>query len=100
MLRSRVNVALALANVIGAFVYVKEASQAWVNPEQGGSDNLAAEPIVWAVRAVPVFFAFNLINVIWGIAMLARVQGRSGQLYATVWLVWIIAIAVDFAHHG
>jgi hypothetical protein len=47
-----------------------------------------------------VFFAFLLINVIWGIAMLARVQGRSGRLYVTVWLVWIIAIAVDFAHHG
>jgi len=100
MLRNPVNTALLAANVIGAFVYLKEASQAWLPPDLRGMDAIAGEPVVWATRAVPVFFLFLLIDVIWGVSMLVRPQWQSGRLYATVWLVWIIAIAVDFWHHS
>ena len=96
MLRTRVNTALLAANVIGAFVYLKEASQGWGPPELRGMD--AGEFVAWAFRALPVFLLFLLINVIWGVSKLVRPQWRSGRLYATVWLVWIIAFAVERWH--
>jgi hypothetical protein len=99
MRRNSINIALAVVNLIAAVIYVARASEAWVNPAEGGRNAIAGEPCVWAVRAVPVVLVFLIINVVWGITMLVSVRWRSSRLYASVWLLWIIAIVIDFAHH-
>lgn len=96
---NQANITLAVANLFGAIFYLRQASEAWLEPGLGPED-IAGEPIVWAVRAVPVFLLFLIANTAWGVLMLARPQWRSERFYSLAWLIWIIAIGIDFSHHG
>lgn len=100
MLRDSVSAALLGANAMGALVYLGVAPQAWVDPKLRGMNGVSGDFALWATRAVPVFFLLFLIDVFWGVSMLVRPQWRSGRRYATVWLVWLLALAVDFWHHS
>jgi hypothetical protein len=98
MRRNRLNIAVASANLIGVIAYVALASLSWVNQAEC-SLGLLGEPYVWAFGAARVLTFFVLLNLVWGVGMLARAQWRNAPLYACAWLVWIIAITIDFAHH-
>jgi hypothetical protein len=86
-------------NVVGAIVYVCLASRSWVIPQERGLHSETGEPFVWALFVMPIFAVFLLANVIWGVFILVRRQWRSGYLWLLTALMWLVAAAIDFAHH-
>ena len=98
-LTRRVNIVLLVLNVIGASLYVARASLSWAIPQERGEVPVSGEPFVWAAAVLPVVAIFLLLNVTWGALILARRQWRSGRLWLLTLLIWLTAIAIDFAHH-
>jgi hypothetical protein len=97
----RVSVTLLVLNIISAMVYVYAAMPSWVIPEERaqGLYTVTGEPVVWAVRALPILAGFVLINIIWGAYICAKRKWRSSFLWLSAVLVWLVAIWVDFSHH-
>jgi hypothetical protein len=67
-----------------------------------GIHSVTGEPFIWAAAILPVVAVFVPMNLSWGIAILISRQWKSGR-YTTYWLVvivlWLVALAIDFAHH-
>jgi hypothetical protein len=93
------NVILLAANVVGASIYVWRSSFSWAIPQERGLSSTTGEPFIWALAVVPVVAVALLVNVSWGVMILRRRQWDSGRLWLLVGLIWLAAIAVDFAHH-
>jgi hypothetical protein len=98
-LTQRANVILLVANLIGASLYVWRSSFSWAIPQEKGLNSTTGEPFIWALAVIPVVAVALLVNVPWGVMILRRRQWDSGRLWLLVGIVWLAAIAVDFAHH-
>jgi len=93
---------LFVINVIGAASYVIAASHGgWVTPQVRELHAETAEPFIWALSVFPICAVFLLLNVAWGAFLIARRQRRRPR--SIWWLmtipIWLVAIAIDFAHH-
>ncbi|MGI8765969.1 MAG: hypothetical protein ACR2KM_05590, partial [Gemmatimonadaceae bacterium] len=86
---------------IGAILYVARASHSWAIPEERalGIHSLTGEPFIWALYVLPILAAYTLVNLTWGAIILFRGQRRSGRFWVAAGLIWVIAVAIDFAHH-
>jgi hypothetical protein len=94
-------VLLAL-NFFGAVSYVIAASRGgWVDPRlrELGLHSVTGEPYVWATQVFPIWAAFLLLNLIWGGFVAARRRWHSGIWWLATIPVWLVAVAIDFAHH-
>jgi hypothetical protein len=98
-LTQRLNVALLVANLIGACIYVAGASHSWAIPEEHCVVPITGEPLVWFAYVAPVFAVFTLVNLTWAALILRYRQWQSGRLWLLAALIWLVAIAIDFAHH-
>ena len=58
-----------------------------------------AEPFVWAIALLPVVAVALAVNIYWGGMILMRRDWSSGRLWMIVGVIWLIAVAIDFAHH-
>lgn len=95
------SIALFVANVIGAILYVFAASRGgWANPVERaeGIYTTTGEPLVWFINILPIVVIFFILNVAWTI-ILTRRQWRGGRFWLLAAVVWLAAIAIDFAHH-
>jgi hypothetical protein len=93
-----INLTLSAANLIGMYFYIRNASLAWVIPEERGlSPALAGSAMVWGLGALPVAIIFLLIDGAWWYVVASRRHGRGVVLSAS--LLWTIAIIFDFSHH-
>jgi hypothetical protein len=92
---------LLAANLAGAIVYVGAASHAWIPAQERalGINSVTGEPYVWALSVFPIWAAFLLLNIVWGALLIARQQWRRGIWWLLTIPVWLVAMAVDFAHH-
>jgi hypothetical protein len=98
MTRYVMNLCLLIANLIGIFFYLRNASMAWVIPEEKGLDPAIAGPaMVWGLGALPLVLAFLLVDFGWWYVLSSR--GRSKAIVLLASLCWAIAIAIDFYHH-
>lgn len=88
---------LLVLNFVGAVVYVWAASHGWVRPEE--REFVAGEPFVWFASVFPVCMAFFVLNLTWGAFILARKQWRIGIFWLVLIPIWLVALAIDFAHH-
>ena len=71
--------------------YRKNKSRGWIS--------ITAEPYIWFAVVLPVVAIFLVLNLAWGVLILRNRQRRSGRLWLVAALIWIVVIAVDFAHH-
>ncbi len=97
----RWSVVLLTANIVGAVVYVVAASHGWVIPQEraAGLHSVTGEPFIWALYILPICVVFFVLNVTWGAFILARKQWRTGVLWLSTIPIWLVAVAIDFAHH-
>lgn len=51
------------------------------------------------VFVFPIWAAFLLLNLIWGAFIIVRQRWQGGILWLTPIPVWLVAMAIDFAHH-
>ena len=93
----RWSVALVVSNVIGATMYVFASSHGWVDPRT--PDVVTGEPFIWATSVFPIWGFFVLLNLTWGTFIVARKQWRSGRVWLLTIQIWVVAAAIDFAHH-
>jgi hypothetical protein len=92
----RWGLALLALNFIGAIIYVFASSHGWRQPEV---DSVTGEPFIWAIYVFPIWALFLLLNLVWGAFVVARRQWRSGIWWLTTIPIWLVAMAIDFAHH-
>jgi hypothetical protein len=92
--------ALLLLNVIGAFAYLIRASRAWAIPQEreAGIHSITGEPFVWFLAILPIVAFFLVLNVVWG-AVIVRRKWQAVSFWLLTALVWLGAVAIDFAHH-
>ncbi len=92
--------ALLLLNVIGAFAYLIRASSAWAIPQEwaAGIHSITGEPFVWFLAVLPIVTFFFVLNVVWG-AVIVRRQWQAASFWLLTALIWLGALAIDFAHH-
>ena len=97
----RWSIVLLTVNVVGAVIYVLAASHGWVIPQEraAGLHSVTAEPYVWALYVLPICIVFLVLNVIWGAFIVVREQWRTGVLWLSAIPIWLVALAIDFAHH-
>ena len=95
------SVALLMANVVGAVIYVVRASYSWAIPQEraAGVHSVTGEPLVWASAVVPICVLFFVLNMTWGAFILARKHWRTGVLWLSTIPIWLVAVVIDFAHH-
>lgn len=93
------HIALLLANIIGAAVYLLAASRSWAIPEERGLHSQTGEPFVWASFVLPIWALYLLLNLTWGAAILVRREWRNSALWIAMALIWLAALGIDFAHH-
>jgi hypothetical protein len=98
---STLSVAILLANVLGIALYLLGARHAWVIPEEkaNGIHAITGEPFVWAVYVFPVWIVFLVLNLAWGLMIVARRRWLDGRMWLVAFWVWVVAVIVDFAHH-
>jgi len=90
---------LLLLNIVGAVIYVSAASNGWVRSQERGLIPVTGEPFVWAGYVFPIWAVFLLLNLVWGVFIVARRRWRTGIWWLAIVPVWLIAMAIDFAHH-
>jgi len=97
----RWSIALLTANVVGAVIYVFAASHGWTIPQEraAGLHSVTGEPLIWGLYVFPICVVFFVLNVTWGAFILARKQWRTGVLWLSTIPIWLVAVAIDFAHH-
>jgi hypothetical protein len=93
------SLALLVLNAIGAVVYVVLASDSWAIPQEAGLHSRTGEPFIRALSVLRVFGVFSLINLTWGMRILACRQWQGGSLWLLAALIWWVAVVTDFAHH-
>ena len=96
------SVALLVLNVVGAILYVVAASRGgWAIPEEraAGIRTTTGEPFIWFLSILPIVAIFFVINVAWGAVILARRQRKGRLFWLLAAVVWLGAVAIDFAHH-
>ncbi len=98
-LTQRANVVFLIANLVGTLLYLWLSSFSWVIPEEKGLNSMTAEPFIWAMAVLPVVAVAFLINLCWAAIILRRRQWSGGRLWLAVAVTWVVAIAIDFAHH-
>lgn len=86
---------LLLFNLIGAVVYVIEAAHGWATP----GVTVAGEPFIWAIAVAPICAIFLLLNLAWAAFVVLGRRWRSGTLLLATIPIWLVALAIDFAHH-
>lgn len=91
--------ALFASNLIGAVVYVYRASLSWAIPQESGLHSQTGEPFVWAFAVIPIVAVFFVADVAWGTLIVVRRPWRGGYLWLLTVLIWLVAVAIDFAHH-
>lgn len=94
-------IALLVANIVGAILYVFAASRGgWaIQAERAaGIYTTTGEPFVWFLNILPIVAIFLVINVAWTI-ILARRHWSGGGFWLLAAVVWLAAIMIDFAHH-
>jgi hypothetical protein len=96
--RPRDYILLAL-NLMGAIIYVHRASLSWAIPQERGLHSQTAEPFIWFLAVAPIFATFFVVNVTWGVLILARRQWPRGYFWLLAALIWLVAAVIDFAHH-
>jgi hypothetical protein len=95
------SIALLVANVIGAILYVFAASRGgWAIPAEraAGIYTTTGEPFIWFLSILPIVAIFLVINVAW-VVILARRHWSGGRFWLLAAIVWLAAIVIDFAHH-
>lgn len=97
----RISVVLLVLNLIAAVFYVYAAKPTWVIPIEraNGINAVTGEPIVWAIRALPIIAVFFLIDLIWGTRICVKRKWRDSFLWIASAVIWVIAIWIDFSHH-
>ena len=92
---------LLLTNVLGCVIYLLGARHAWIIPEEAanGVHSITGEPFVWAAFVLPVWIVFLVINLTWGVTILARRRWPHGRIWLMSGFIWIVAVIIDFAHH-
>jgi hypothetical protein len=95
----KVNLALLLANLVGAIIYVFVASHSWAIPQEHGLHPTTGEPFVWALYVLPIWALFSTLDLIWGVVIASRKQWRNGRFWLAAACIWVIAVTIDFAHH-
>jgi hypothetical protein len=95
------SVVLLASNFIGAIICIVSASHAWVIPQEqaAGVHSLTGEPFVWAAYVFPICTVFFVLNLTWGVFIIARRQWRSGIFWLLTIPIWLATVAIDFAHH-
>lgn len=88
---------LLVLNFVGAVVYVWAAAHGWVRPEE--REFVSGEPLIWGAFVLPVCVVFFVLNLTWGAFILVRKQWRIGIFWLVLIPVWLVAVAIDFAHH-
>jgi len=96
---SKTNIALLLANVAGAIIYVVVASRSWAVPQERGLNAATGEPFIWALYVVPIWALFSSLDLVWGTIIAIRRQWRSGRFWLIATGVWLVAAVFDFTHH-
>ena len=73
----------------------------WAIPEEAanGIHVITGEPFVWASFVLPIWFAFILVNLAWGIAIITQRRWRDGRFWLASALTWVAAAIVDFTRH-
>jgi hypothetical protein len=92
---------LFVANVIGAALYVFAASRGgWAIPAEraAGIYSITGEPFVWFIAILPIVAVFSVVNVTWTV-FLMRHSWKGVRVWILAGVVWLLAIAIDFAHH-
>ena len=64
-----------------------------------GINTTTGEPLIWFLSIAPVIATFLVLDIAWGVTILARRQWKGGQLWLLSALMWTVAAAIDFAHH-
>jgi len=97
----RWSVVLLAFNFIGAVIYVVAASHGWAIPQEreAGLHSVTGEPYVWAGYVIPICAVFFVLNLTWGALIITRRQWQSGILWLMTIPIWVVAVAIDFAHH-
>lgn len=95
----KVNIAFLLANIVGIVIYLIASSYSWALPQEHVLNSTTGEPFIWALGILPIWALFLLLNLIWGAIIAARKQWRSGRLWLVTGCIWLVSVAVDFAHH-
>ena len=95
------DIGMALANVIGVFVYLWRAHFSWAIPEEraAGIYTVTGEPFIWALGVLPVWAFFLAVNLAWAATVIFRRPQRGGIPFALASALWVVAVIVDFAHH-
>jgi hypothetical protein len=100
---SRLSLAFLVLNLLGAalYLYLVARPGSWVIPQERelGLHSVTGEPFIWALHALPIYFFFVLLNLIWGVMILFCRAWRNGRLWILSGLIWVSAVLVDFAHH-
>jgi hypothetical protein len=94
-------IALLFANVVGAIGYVMAASRGgWAIPAEraAGLYVTTGVPFIWFLQILPIVASFFVIKAVWAI-VLARRHWRGARYFFIGVLIWLVAIAIDFAHH-
>ena len=81
---------IVAANALGATMYVTLAILALERAKRGGN-GVTPEPLL-STRAHWLLVLFVLTNLVWGSLMFARPRWRRWDLYAFVWIGWLVAI--------
>jgi hypothetical protein len=98
-LNQRVNVALILANLLGACVYVFRASNGWAIPEEHCEIPVTGEPFVWFAAILPVIVIFTLTNLTWAAFIFRSRDWRAASFSLPAACAWLVAIVIDHMHH-
>ena len=94
--------ALLVANVFGAILYVFAASRGgWAIPEEraAGIYTTTGEPFVWFLSILPIIAIFFVINLFWGVRILRGRDWYGGRWWLLTAAAWFVAVMIDFAHH-
>ena len=95
------SIALLVANVSGAILYVFAASRGgWAIPAEraAGIYTTTGEPFIWFLSILPIVAIFLAINTAWAV-ILSRRQWSGGRFWLLAAVVWLRAVVIDFAHH-
>ncbi len=71
----------------------------WAIPEEHCEIPVTGEPFVWFVGIFPTALVFPLLNLFWGAVIVKSRRWRLSLYWASLFLIWPIALWVDFSHH-